>query len=556
MTIRGIALIVEDRADWQHIFEKTFQLIDWQYDVAATYDDAMILLSQKFYDVAVIDPVLDNSNKYNRDGLRVLMEINQRYPITALLVVSGSVTLEKLKQYPNMPPNIPFMEKPNWDRELFKGMVLNAAIQQNEMGGRTLLSLMRSSETVKKKSQEMPTLPDDVKRQGVPRILIVEDRADWQNILATTIEEEGWVWKTVTAADEALNLLRDKEERYHVVLLDLRLGEADIPIQAGAGWQLLDFLSQKQSRTQVVIVSGEASRGDVATLYTKYPIQGFIDKDTFKKNELLELLYKLTDTPEIRIQTMGNFQVWRDGQDVDDFGADEVEELLMILVSKQGEPIRIDELGKLLFNDTSATAAVQAVISAASRILEPNLVTPDESNFILNSQANHYRLNLDAKLMIDFVELSNMLEEGKRLQELGRREQALQQLEQARALYEGEYLPNRRTTQWSVPVRNYVDKQAARLYNRLADLYAVGNEFDRAIKLAQACLQIDAYHESTHRRLMRFHYCADDKAAALTVYQTLSKLKSEFFQEEPDDKTQQLYTDIEADKPIHCIEPS
>ena len=77
---------------------------------------------------------------------------------------------------------------------------------------------------------------------------------------------------------------------------------------------------------------------------------------------------------------------------------------------------------------------------------------------------------------------------------------------------------------------------------------------DFEIKAANQALQIDAYEETTYRRLMRYHACKGDKAAALSVYKTLVKLFSEFLGEEPGAATRHVHDDIMADRPVECIE--
>ncbi|NJL92375.1 MAG: response regulator [Anaerolineae bacterium] len=105
-------LLVEDRPDWQSIIKRNLRGIPCTIDVADSYEDALKLLRMRAYALAVIDPVLDNSNKYNRDGLRVLSEIHRLSPETRLIVISGSLTNATLRKFEMMPPRLPMLEKP------------------------------------------------------------------------------------------------------------------------------------------------------------------------------------------------------------------------------------------------------------------------------------------------------------------------------------------------------------------------------------------------------------------------------------------------------------
>jgi ActR/RegA family two-component response regulator len=350
MTDRRRALIVEDRQDWQGILARVLDSLGWEYDVASTYDQALTLLEKHRYDLATIDPVLDNANKYNRDGVRVLVEVHKRFPDTALVVVSGSVNASTLDAVEGLPESLLSINKQEWDKERFRGMVLASLLGRNAvMGKSTVVRLFKAAGQPSVIPQNMPDPPNENDRIGVPHILIVEDRQDWQVILARTIEDEGWFWRIVPDASAALQLVRGQHHPFDVILLDLRLGDAELPLRKGEGWRLLDYLSISDKRSRVIIVSGEANRGDVATLFTNYPIGGFIDKDSFKKNELLSLIYNLTAKPKIRIQTLGMFQIWRDGEAIDNYGSPETETLLKVLLTWRGRPAPADDLLKLVF---------------------------------------------------------------------------------------------------------------------------------------------------------------------------------------------------------------
>ena len=92
------------------------------------------------------------------------------------------------------------------------------------------------------------------------------------------------------------------------------------------------------------------------------------------------------------------------------------------------------------------------------------------------------------------------------------------------------------------------------LLHWLEDLYAAAGKLDQAIEAATRSLQVDAYIESTYRRLMRYQTCKGNRKAALATYRSLVKLFSEFFGEEPSIVTMRLHDDIEAGSPVVCVE--
>ncbi|MCL4875927.1 MAG: response regulator [Anaerolineae bacterium] len=542
------ALLVEDRIDWQSILSRTLMSMGGEVDVASNFRQALALLEHTRYDLAVVDPVLDNANKYNRDGVRVINEIQQRYPTTPLIVVSGSVSHISLPGSDDLLRKFPIIEKQTWNKEAF------VKLAQDALHGVPLPARhIDRAESVITSTQEMPVAPVDGERKGVPRILIVEDRPDWQVILSRTIEEEGWFWRTVRDAGEALHILREEKIAFNIVLLDLRLGDANIPLQHAQGWQLLDYLTSADLATQVIIVSGEASRGDVATLFMKYSISGFVDKDSFHKYELIGLIRKLTASAKLRIQTLGDFRLWRNGEIVDDFGESAVETLLKILMTRRGAPVSVDELADLMKSESVAAADLRPLINQMRMILEPNLAQPGDSSFIVR-EGSAYRFNFSTNVRVDFIELEEIQSEGKLYEQEHAYANAIKTYEKALRIYQGEYLPKDRFQQWSVQLRSHIQTKFAKTLNRLADLYARDGRLEEAIATAELCLKQDAYHEATYRRLMRYHACLGNKNTALMVYMTLEKLFREFFQEEPSAQTRELRDSIAAGEPVPCVE--
>jgi DNA-binding SARP family transcriptional activator len=192
-------------------------------------------------------------------------------------------------------------------------------------------------------------------------------------------------------------------------------------------------------------------------------------------------------------------------------------------------------------------------IDIARRLLEPNLTMPESSAFIKRREQG-YVFDATSNVALDYAESEQLLIRGITHQESSEDDAALATYEQALPLHQGEYLPADRFAQWTVPLRNHLQSMYARMLNRMADLYAKRGDFKRAIQTAELCMQQDPYHESTYRRLMRYHSCSGNYEAALTVYLTLEKQRREFFGEEPSPETQALYEAIKSGEPISCIE--
>lgn len=536
------ALIIENRPEWQGTIAKVLESLYWDFDLADSYDQALDRFSETYYDLAVIDPQLND----NDDGLLLIVELHKHFPETHVIIVSNTPSTPDA--YPSLPqPNtITMMEKSRWDAETFRSMVLKATITPHDnIGRRTLMRLLLPTKGFQPANQEMPTPPPAQARRGKPHVLIVESNPEWQVTLARTMEDEGWFWRGVPDAVGAMALLQEPDAVFNVALID--------PVPESEGRHLLDFLASAELRTRVIIISHTAKP------FVNHPVVGFVDKNTFKKNQLLEIIYRVTAKPKLKVQTLGVFQIWCNNEPVDDLGSEDAERLLKILVTQHGGNIKAETLLHHLFpEDSQATLedkrpALRVLVNTLRHCLEPELSSPEDSAFIAERNGGYF-LDMTQPITLDFDEMEQIFIQGKARQTQGEDAEAIAAYEQAVALYQGEYLPHDRTAQWSIRQRNHLQNQIAKIMNRLADLYAKSGDYAQAVRVAQASLHHNAYHESTHRRLMRYHYCNGEHETARAIYHTLEKLMREFFQESPSADTQALYAAISQSAAVPCTE--
>ncbi len=122
------ALIVEDLDFWQAAIREV--LIDAGYDVCVTasYAAALDALSRQPFDLAVIDPVLDDTNRHNRDGLRVLQHILAQYPAMHAVITTSSDPNRIRREVNDLSPAVPILWKDAWDDEDFLALI-------QELGG-------------------------------------------------------------------------------------------------------------------------------------------------------------------------------------------------------------------------------------------------------------------------------------------------------------------------------------------------------------------------------------------------------------------------------------
>ncbi|HDQ73866.1 MAG TPA: response regulator [Chloroflexi bacterium] len=125
------ALIVEDLDFWQDTLREILTDAGYQVWIAASCAEALDALAQRPYQLAMIDPVLDDVNRHNRDGLRVLQYILEHHPEMCAMVVTSSDPKHIRREVADisdemsadMSVDIPVLWKDEWDDAQFLSLL-------------------------------------------------------------------------------------------------------------------------------------------------------------------------------------------------------------------------------------------------------------------------------------------------------------------------------------------------------------------------------------------------------------------------------------------------
>lgn len=550
MSYQSNILVVEDRDDWRGIICSAIEIEGRLPQAVGSYEAATQALQSKTFDLAVVDPVLDRDNRFNRDGLSVIQKIIDMQPTMPVIILTGSLTHDLAASLEHLCPDMPILFKESWDIGEFNDLMRKLIGEQ----WRRKSTEQQQERKASTKTAILPTLPEAHAMVGRPRVLLVENREDWQNIVAITLNEAGYFWRVAKNAQEALQEL--EKEVFHLVILDLKLQQNELPLRSNEGWLLLDYLVQERYKTKVIILSGKASPSDVADLLTQYPIIGFIEKQNYRPQVIIDAVTRATQAPELRIQTFGHFRLWRDGQAIEVWERPQAETIVKLLLVRRvrgGRAVSADELITRLWpdsDDEGGRKKLLPLISVARHTLEPD-IEPRDSNFIIRS-GNGYFFDVSGRVTWDLMEFREHLYHGQRLIRSKQWAEAIEELEKGRVLYRGDFLAEDRYADWAADVRREISGDYRDLLTNIADAYGALGRYPEAIAVCEAALHKDPLLESVYRRLMRFHYCNGEKGRALKVYRDCLKLFEELFGESPTPATRQLHETIAADQPVDC----
>ncbi|MEW5960375.1 MAG: BTAD domain-containing putative transcriptional regulator [Chloroflexota bacterium] len=125
-------------------------------------------------------------------------------------------------------------------------------------------------------------------------------------------------------------------------------------------------------------------------------------------------------------------------------------------------------------------------------------------------------------------------------------------LTEALSLYRGEFMADLSLDDcpefelWLIRERQLWRQQAIQGLERLIDHHSQAAEYSQAQRWAEQLLELEPWHEETHRRLMRLLALSGQRNAALAQYRRCRQLLAEALEAEPMPETVALYEQIRA----------
>jgi len=237
----------------------------------------------------------------------------------------------------------------------------------------------------------------------------------------------------------------------------------------------------------------------------------------------------------IQVKTLGQFVLWVGANPVpkESLRQRRAGELLALLLSSPGHTLSAAQVTEAMCPEKEIGAAVDFyhhAISALRRILEPDLPDRRFPCRYLEVSEERVTLILPPYSKIDFLEFDLLIQQ--------------KNWEKAIALYQGEYLPIYRYTEWTIGLRqHFADLFEQALLAFAAEKLDTGSPA-ACLDLARRALLQNAWQEQAVELGMRAALQLDDRATALTLYQRLEKKLGHDLGIAPQMQLQQLYAEI------------
>lgn len=249
---------------------------------------------------------------------------------------------------------------------------------------------------------------------------------------------------------------------------------------------------------------------------------------------------------QLKINLLGKFSVRRDGVLLGGFEGGKVQELFGYLLLNRNRSHAREALANTLWGGSS-TAQSKKYLRQALWHLQSAL--DDErggaAGRLLVVEPNWIKLNSGGGLWLDVEEFEGAfaLVKGRTSRSLDA-EQA-EGLRLAVQLYGGDLLEGS-YQDWCLYERERLQNIYLALLDKLSGYCEASGEYDQGRDYAARILRHDPARECTHRRLMRLHYLADDRGAALRQYVRCVTVLNDELGVKPDRQTVALYDEIRA----------
>ena len=239
---------------------------------------------------------------------------------------------------------------------------------------------------------------------------------------------------------------------------------------------------------------------------------------------------------KLEMMFFGGLQLSQDGTSLVDFSSEKGKALLCYL-AVTGQPHSRASLAGLLWPESleaNARASLRKVLTEIRTKAPP----------CLNSTRQTVAIDPDASTWVDVIQFERSVTVAA----------DVDGLQEAVALYQGDFLerfllPDAPAfDQWALRQRARLRQMAVEALHTLATHFAERQDYDTAVSYARQLLDIEPWHEETHRELMRLLALSGQRSAALAQYELCRRLLADELGIEPAAATVQLYEQIKGEE--------
>jgi DNA-binding SARP family transcriptional activator len=241
--------------------------------------------------------------------------------------------------------------------------------------------------------------------------------------------------------------------------------------------------------------------------------------------------------PRLVVKALGPVEVSVEGRllEAADWGWAKPRELFLILLSSP--PRTKEQLGAMLWPDLG-DEQLRNVLHTALRDLRRAL--SDKAWVVFNR--GRYAFNATLPHYYDVIEFESALAAAQRAEPA----KALEHLERALALYQGDFLEETPAGEWAEERRRQLSNRYGMALMAVGAALSARGEVRRAVQVYERAVAHDPFDEGAHRQLMKSLARVGERARALRTYDALAARLEAHLDAKPAPETLRLYGELRA----------
>ncbi len=245
---------------------------------------------------------------------------------------------------------------------------------------------------------------------------------------------------------------------------------------------------------------------------------------------------------------MGRFALYRDGLLVQTLESRKAQELLCYLLIYRSRAHTREGLAGRLWGELPAAQARAYLRKALWQIQAATGAEPEPAaGGLLTVEPEWIQVNSEADLELDVATLERAAEAAQEQPGEALSEADVVELRRAVELYQGDLLDGW-YQDWCVFERERLLNLHLALLGKLMGYCEAHGEYESGLAHGAAILRYDRARELTHQALMRLHFLAGDRSAALRQYETCARALREELGVAPTPLTTELYECLKANQ--------
>jgi DNA-binding SARP family transcriptional activator len=246
------------------------------------------------------------------------------------------------------------------------------------------------------------------------------------------------------------------------------------------------------------------------------------------------------------VYCLGTFQVYRGDELIENWNGRKSALVFKYLVLHREQSVRRESLMEQFWPDTdeeSQRNSLNVAIYGLRQALRNG--DPDFSSVMFSQGC--YGFSPDVHLWVDYEAFQTHFHEGKKLDQQGQTQAAIQEYLKAEMLYQGTFLTEDLYEDWLTFQRQNLQDNYLSVLHSLSGYYYDRQDFAACVTTCNKMLEVDPCLEEAHQQLMRCYYAQGQVFLVQRQYYLCSKTLQTELQINPAPETTGLYHQLRAE---------